>query len=93
MFTLITDRSRYFKVKRGQSRKDIEGVLNTPVREEPFAGRIIKVEEEPLFAVTADVGDSYRTLALKYGVPQSRLMEINGCKPVYPTCKIFVPKK
>ena len=93
MFTLITDRSKYFKVKRGQGLKEIEGVLNTPVCGEPFAGRIIKVAEVPLFTVTADVGDSYRTIAQKYGVPQSRLMEINGCKPVYPTCKIFVPKK
>ena len=93
MFTLITDRSRYFKVKRGQSRKDIEGVLNTPVREEPFAGRIIKVEEEPIFAVTADVGDSYRTIAVNHGVPELYLKELNGNKPVYPTCKIFVPKK
>ena len=93
MFTLITDRSRYFKVKRGQSSGEIEGVLNTPVCGKTFAGRIVKVAEEPLITVTADVGDSYRTIAAKYGVSQSHLEEINGSKPVYPTCKIFVPKK
>ena len=67
-------------------------MLNTPVCGNAFAGRIVKVAEEPLIAVTAGVGDSYRTIAENYGVPQSHLEEINGHKPVYPTCKIFVPK-
>ena len=93
MFTLITDRSRYFKVKRGQSLKEIERVLNTPVYVKAAAGAIVKVVEEPLITVTAGVGDSYHTIAGRYGVSQSRLEEINGHKPVYPTCKIFVPKK
>ena len=93
MFTLITDRSRYFKVKRGQSAGEIERVLNTPVCGKAFAGRIVKVAEEPLAVVTAGVGDSYATVAAKYGVPESHLKEINGSKPVYPTCKIFVPRK
>ena len=93
MFTLITDRSRYFKVKRGQGASEIERVLNSPVWGSAFAGRIVKVAKEPLKAVTADVGDSYRTISEKYGVPQAHLMEINGSRPVYPTCKIFVPKK
>ena len=93
MFTLITDRSRYFKVKRGQRLGEIEKVLDTPVWGRAFAGRIVKVAKEPLAAVTADVGDSYRTIAEKYGVSQSHLKEINGNRSVYPTCKIFVPKK
>ena len=93
MFTLITDKSRYFKIKRGQSAREIEEILNTPVRGKVFAGRIIRVPSERLCQVTAGVGDSYKTLALKYGVPESKLREINGEKPVYPTCRIFVPKK
>ena len=93
MFTLITDKSRYFKIKRGQSLNEIERVLNTPVCGNVFAGRIIKVADEPLIVIAAGVGDSYRTIADKYGVSQPHLMELNGNKPVYPTCKIFVPKK
>ena len=93
MFTLITDRSRYFKIKRGQSSGEVERVLNTPVCGKVFAGRIVKVADERLFAVTADVGDTYRTIAAKYGVAEPHLKEINGSRPVYPTCKIFVPKK
>ena len=92
MFTLITDRSRYFKFKRGQSSGEVEKVLNTPVCGKVFAGRIIKVADERLTIVTAEVGDSYRTIAAKYGTAESHLKEINGSKPVYPTCKIFVPQ-
>ena len=91
MFTLITDRSRYFKIKRGQSAGEIEKTLNTPISGKVFAGRIVKVADERLFAVTAGVGDTYRTIAAKYGCPEAHLREINGSKPVYPTCKIFVP--
>lgn len=93
MFTLITDRSRYFKIKRGQSSGDVETALNTPVCGKAFAGRIVRVSEERLVKVAAGVGDNYRTIAAKYGVAESRLKEINGSKPIYPTCKIFVPKK
>ena len=93
MFTLITDRSRYFKVKRGQNAGEMEKVLNTPVCGKVFAGRIVKVVKEPLAVVTAGVGDSYKSIAAKYSVSESYLKEINGSKPVYPTCKIFVPKK
>ena len=93
MFTLITDRSRYFKFKRGQSSGEAERVLSTPVCGKVFAGRIVKVVDERLIPITAAVGDTYRTIAAKYGCPESHLKEINGSKPVYPTCKIFVPKK
>ena len=93
MFTLITDRSRYFKFKRGQNPGDVERVLITPVSGKAFAGRIVKVAEERLTPIVAEVGDTYRTIAAKYGCQETHLKEINGSKPVYPTCKIFVPKK
>lgn len=93
MFTLVTDRSRYFKIKRGQSAGEIEAVLNTPVCGKAFAGRVIKVSDENLVKITAGVGDNYRTIAVKYGVAELRLKEINGSRPVYPTCRIFVPKQ
>ena len=93
MFTLITDRSRYFKIKRGQSAGEIEKTLNSPVCGTTFAGRIIKVYDCRFEVISADVGDSYSSLASKCGVDEGRLREINGARPVYPTCKIFVPKQ
>ncbi len=92
MFTLITEKSRYFKIKRGQNASQIESVLNVPVCGKAFAGRVITVPDKCLIKIEASVGDSYKTIAVKYGADESYLREINGFKPVYPTCKIFVPK-
>lgn len=93
MFTLVTDRSKYFRVKRGQSAGDIEKVLKTPVSGCVFEGRIIEVAEGNFTLYTARVGDTYRTVALKFGADEEKLKRANGNKPVYPTCKLFVPFK
>lgn len=92
MFTLITDKSRYFKVKRNQSAGDVESMFGVPVNGECFSGRIIKLRSESFVTVTANVGDTYSSIAKRYGVSEEKLREINFSKPVYPTCKIFVPK-
>ncbi len=91
MFTLITDKSKYFRVKRRQGAAEIENEFNIPVQGQIFAGRIIFVGEKNLRHYVAEVGDTYRTIALKFGVNETELKEINGFKPVYPTCKLFVP--
>ncbi len=92
MFTLVTDRSKYFRVKRGQCAKEIENVFDFPVNGRAFAGAIVVIGEKNLVRYTAKVGDTYRTVALKFGTDEDRLKSINGNKPVYPTCKLFVPK-
>ena len=92
MFTLVKDRSKYFRVKRGQTAERIESELNTPAPS-VFAGAIIAVGESGLCRYVADVGDTYRRMALKFGTDGERLKEINGFKRVYPTCKLFVPSK
>ena len=84
MFTLVTDRSKYFRVKRGQSAEELESELKTPVSGAVFAGRIIEVAPGNFQRYAAQVGDTYGTIALKFGA---------GFKPVYPTCKLFVPCK
>ncbi|MDE6597433.1 MAG: LysM peptidoglycan-binding domain-containing protein [Clostridia bacterium] len=93
MFTLVTDRSKYFRVKRGQSAAEIESTLNTPVTGCAFAGKIIPVSEKNLRRYVAQVGDTYRTIALKFGADENELKKANNFKPVYPTCKVFVPCK
>ncbi len=92
MFTLVTDRSKYFRVKRGQSAGEIEKVLKTPVQGCAFNGRIIEVSKENLTVYKACVGDTYRTVAEKFGADEEKLKRINSGKPVYPTCKLFVPR-
>ena len=93
MFTLVTDRSKFYRVKRGQSADEIESVLKIPVRGEAFTGRIIEVGDTAYTRYIADVGDTYRTIALKFGADEAMLKEANGNKPVYPTKKVFVPFK
>lgn len=93
MFTLETDKSKYFRVKRGQSAKEIERFFNLPVNGEVFGGRIIYLTDENFVSYTATVGDTYKTIALKFGADEEKLKNLNGNKPVYPTCKIFVPCK
>lgn len=92
MFTLVTEKSRFFKVKRGQSGEEIEKFFLSPVSGKTFAGRIIEIKPD-LSVCTAAVGDTYRTLAVKLGENEEVLREINGGKPVYPTCRIFYPRK
>ena len=93
MFTLVTDRSRYYRVKRGQTAAEIERSLNTPVNGAAFVGRIIEVRPEHLEIYSVGVGESYRLIALKFGINEDELRKLNGGKPVYPTCRIFVPCK
>ena len=93
MFTLVTDRSKYFRVKRGQTAEEVSKVLKTPVSGGVFAGRIIEVYCGELVKYSAAVGDTYSSVALKFGTDEERLKKINAYKPVYPTCKLFVPCK
>lgn len=91
MFTLVTDRSRYFRVRRGVTAEQIENEFSSPVRGGVFAGRIVKIKERPLGRYTVRVGDTYKTVALKLGSDEEELRNLNGSKPLYPTCKLFVP--
>lgn len=93
MFTLVTDRSKYFRIKKGQSGGEIERVFNIPVNGRVYAGRIIEMPDNEFVCYTVEVGDTYRSIALKFGVAEDELRIRNGNKPVYPTCKLFVPRK
>ena len=91
MFTLVTEKSKFFRVKRGQSAAEIEKTLQTPVCGCPFSGAIVEVKPN-LRVYTARVGDSYRTIAQSAGVRENELKSLNGFKPVYPSCKVFIPQ-
>lgn len=92
MFTLVTDKSEYFRVKRGQSGAEVENALSIPVAGKVFAGRIIKAGKRKYTRYTAGVGDTYKTVARAFRVSEEELKAVNGNKPVYPTCKLFVPE-
>lgn len=91
MFTLVTDRSRFFRVKRGQSDRDIENTLSVPARG-AFVGAILSCKGEYILYVAGPV-DSYKSVAEKFGVSGEELKNINGYRTVYPTCRLFIPRK
>lgn len=91
MFTLVTDKSKYFRVKHGQESGDIEKALRIPV-EGAFAGMIIE-RGEPMRIYVAKPLENYRVIAGKFGIAEEELARVNSHKPVYPTCKLFVPYK
>lgn len=70
----------------------MENALSVPVTGKVFAGRIIKAGTRQYIRYTAEVGDTYHTVALRFRTDEESLKKINGNKPVYPTCKLFVPK-
>lgn len=92
MFTLVTDRSKFYRVKRGQNAADIENVFGVPVRS-AFSGGIIEIDDAFYSRYIADVGDTYASIAEKFGVDADLLEDVNGGRPVYPTRKLFVPYK
>lgn len=92
MFTLISDKSKYFRVKRGQTKKDLEEGLKIPVEGEVFAGRILFKEEEYDVYIVKPL-ETYSQIAEKLNVAETELKKINSFKPLYPTCKLFVPCK
>ena len=91
MFTLVTDRSKYFRVKRGQTKAEVETALCVPVKHF-FCGAIAEVGEK-MEVYTCLPLESYSSLSRKFGVPVEELKRLNFSKPVYPSCKLFVPCK
>ena len=91
MFTLVTDRSKYFRVKRGQTKAEVEAALCVPVKNF-FCGAIAEVGDKMEIYVCRPL-ESYTTVSRKFGVPVEELKRINFSKPVYPSCKLFVPCK
>ena len=91
MFTLVAEKNKFFKVKRGQSAGDIQSELKVPVCGEAFAGRIIRTDAQYVVHIARPL-ESYASLAESYGVSEREIREVNGDKPVYPTCSIFIPR-
>ena len=91
MFTLVTDRSKYYRVKRGQGAREIENTLLTPAGE-VFCGAIIAVYPRKLFIYNVLPHETYQSVARKFGADCEELEKING-GALYPTRKLFVPCK
>lgn len=74
------------------SAAELEAELSFPVFGEVFAGRIIEVREK-MAIYTVKPADSFLSVSKKTGIAVEELVKINGDKPLYPSCKLFVPLK
>ena len=91
MVTLIPENGKYVRVRRGADIKELENTLRQPVKE-AFGGEILERGEEMDIYIAKPL-DSYKTVARKFGVGEEELQRVNFSRPIYPTCKIFVPRK
>lgn len=86
---LETGVGELYRVKRGQTKGEIEGELSTPVNE-CFEGAVIPVTRCLVHAVAPF--ETYGGIAAKYGVGEEELKSFNGNRPLYPSSRVFIPK-
>ncbi|MBE7088432.1 MAG: hypothetical protein E7370_02790 [Clostridiales bacterium] len=91
MFSLVLDRSKFYKIKYGQNATQVRQTFKMPINE-VFSGKIICIDSTKYFEYSVKVGETYCAIAKKFGVDKELLKKINEEKPIYPTCKIFVPE-
>lgn len=92
MYELKLSRPPFYRVKAGQTACQISSVFGCPVPEDAACGDIISVPARACKTYSARVGDTYRSIAKKFGVEEGELAELNGGRTVYPTCVIFIPE-
>lgn len=85
---LKTEKSRFYRVKKGQTASLIEKTLNIPAGC-AFAGAIIPLRDFSQY--TVQPFDTYASIAASLGIEEERLKEANGNRPLYPSRKIFIP--
>ena len=90
MFSLKTERGKYFKVKHGVEKSEIVSVFNCPVEGEIFTGKIIALTP-PKRCVYAVVGDTYKKIAARERVKEEELIKLNYAAPVYPSKRVWLP--
>lgn len=93
MFELIAEKNTFFRIKDGQSARDLSFALLSPVAGDAFCGRIVKVESGSLEKYCVKPCESYKSIAQARGVSESELMALNGGEKIYPTCTILVPAR
>lgn len=92
MYELKLARPRLYRVKRGQTSREIYDAFCCPVPEDAEEGDIILLPQGRYVQYRAGVGESYASIAAKFGMAEEELKELNGGRAVYPTCRVLVPE-
>ena len=93
MITLCLEKGAYFRVRKGVDKRDIERVFDCPVHSEVYVGAIIALPPEPSGFCYALPAEDYSSIAIREGVDEEELKKLNGFSPLYPTKKVWLPKR
>lgn len=85
---LQLDKSKFYRIKRGQSHAEVERELSLPVKNS-FAGAVIPSVTCSEYAVLPF--ETYASLALKFGVEEEKLKNFNFGRMLYPSRVIYIP--
>ncbi len=91
MFTLIPEKSRFYRVKRGQNAREVSISLGQPVLEDLSGGMIIPVNDGYIIHEAGE-GETFYSLSQKFGVSEDAVKKANG-GVIYPSCKLFIPSR
>lgn len=89
MFSLVTERGKYLRVRSGVTKEKIISVYSQPV-DKVFAGAVIPLLPPKRYCF-ARVGDTYAKIAARERVDEAELKKLNGAAVIYPTLKIWLP--
>lgn len=87
---LQLERNKFYRVKSGQTVREVEKILGVPLNN-CYGGAIINVQD--CSTHTVQPFETYASIAKRYGIEEELLKEFNGARPLYPTCKIFIPSE
>ena len=89
MFSLVTERGKYLRIRKRVKREDIISTFSVPAGE-VFFGEIIEIGS-PVRSCRALVGDTYKAIAEREGVNEEKLRALNNNTAIYPTLRIWLP--
>ncbi len=90
MFSLVTERGKYLRVRKNVSKDDVVATYKIPVGGEFFCGRIIALGTPKRYCY-AEPDDTYEKIAEREGADAEELKTLNGNTAVYPTRRIWLP--
>lgn len=85
---LQLEKCKFYRIKSNQTAHEVEKVLGVPVAE-CFDGAIVALHDCKVHVVQPF--ETYLSIAKIYEIGEDALKKFNGARPLYPTCKIFIP--
>ena len=89
MYSLVTERGRYLRIRNGVKKDDVVAAFSIPAGE-LFFGQIIELKSAKRFCY-ARVGDTYRSIACRERVDDGDLRELNANAVIYPSLRVWLP--